>query len=194
MQVPKGGGLQKRRGMTGQVRKILWMYGAGILESEEFRMAFEQTHHSCETVASHSLGVAVVSIYICLFLYRLHMHPRLKEVTVAALGHDLGILGRYGKYRNNVECCRRHPVDSVETIRQLTGEENERVENAVRRHMWPLTPVPPKHIEGVILTAADKISACMERAGHNPGKKIAAEVETGGTMALLAHEGERAKA
>lgn len=32
----------------------------------------------------------------------------------------------------------------------------------IKKHMWPVTPVPPKSIEGFILTFADKYSASLE--------------------------------
>ena len=32
----------------------------------------------------------------------------------------------------------------------------------IKKHMWPVTPIPPKSIEGFILTFADKYSASIE--------------------------------
>ncbi len=160
--------------MSNQVRNLLYQYGNDILLSEEFQNAFGQTHHKCMTVAEHSLGVAVICLYIYVILQKLHISVQVRSLTIAALCHDLGILGRYDKYRNNFECCGRHPVDSLDIIRKMIGKDeyNDVIENSVRRHMWPLTPVPPKYQEGIILTAADKISACMERLGKSPARKL----------------------
>ena len=33
---------------------------------------------------------------------------------------------------------------------------NIRIENAIKRHMFPLTVIPPRYIEGWIITMADK--------------------------------------
>jgi hypothetical protein len=38
--------------------------------------------------------------------------------------------------------------------------------------MWPLTPLPPRYREGIILTTADKVSAVMERMGLSPARKL----------------------
>jgi hypothetical protein len=38
--------------------------------------------------------------------------------------------------------------------------------------MWPLTPVPPRYREGLILTTADKVSAVMERLGRSPARGL----------------------
>ena len=156
--------------MSRQTGNLLYKYGSDILQSEEFQKAFHQTHHKCMTVAEHSLGVALVSLRISEFLDRMHIPVKNRDLIIAALCHDLGILGRSDKYRNNVECCGRHPVDSLPIIREIVGDEeyDEIIENAVRCHMWPLTPIPPRHREGLILTAADKVSSVMERLGHSP--------------------------
>lgn len=38
--------------------------------------------------------------------------------------------------------------------------------NMILRHMWPLTPVPPKQKEGYVLLYADKFCSLAEIAGH----------------------------
>lgn len=160
--------------MARQVGNLIYKYGNDILQSEEFQKAFGQTHHKCMTVAEHSLGVAVVSLRISQFLYRLHIPVKDRTLIIAALCHDLGILGRTEKYRNNFECYGRHPLDSLPIIREIIGEEeyDEIIEDSVRRHMWPLTPIPPRHREGLILTTADKVSAVMERVGRSPARTL----------------------
>ncbi len=154
--------------MQEEIRAILFRYGGDILRSDLFRSAWDQTHHAVSTVAQHSLSVAVVSIYICLLLQRKHVRTDLRAVVVSSLCHDLGILGREKKYANEVQCCQRHPGDSVLAFRALTEEEDPLVEDAIAHHMWPLTFLPPRHREGFILTLADKISSCMERTGRPP--------------------------
>lgn len=160
--------------MSEHIKSLLYQYGNDILLSEEFQSAFRQTHHKCMTVAEHSLGVAIVCLYICLILQRMNISVRMRSLTIAALCHDLGIMGRHEKYRNDLECFGKHPEDSLEVIRNMISadEYNDVIENSVRRHMWPLTPVPPKYQEGVILTAADKISAVMERLGLSPARRL----------------------
>lgn len=160
--------------MSDHVESLLYQYGNDILQSAEFQSAFGQTHHRCMTVAEHSLGVAVICLYMCVILQRLHISVQIRSLTVAALCHDLGIMGRSEKYHSNLECYGRHPEDSLDVIRSMIDKEeyNDIIEDSVRRHMWPLTPVPPRYHEGVMLTTADKISAVMERLGWSPARKL----------------------
>jgi len=160
--------------MSDQIKSLLHQYGDDILRSEEFQSAFGQTHHKCMTVAEHSLGVAVVCLHMSAILHKMHIPVQERSLTVAALCHDLGIMGRHEKYKNDFECFGKHPEDSLEVIRNMIGEDeyDDIIENSVLRHMWPLTPVPPKYHEGVMLTAADKISAVMERLGRSPARKL----------------------
>lgn len=162
--------------MLHKIHSLLFSHGMDILLSDEFGEALVQTHHNVSTVASHTLGVAVVSLVICYLLTKLHIRTDAERMTRAALCHDLGILGRDEKYRNNVQCCMQHPKDSVEVVRKLVGEDDPVLENAVACHMWPLCLHPPKHREGVILSVADKISSCMEVAGHCPGDALIEQV------------------
>ena len=61
----------------------------------------------------------------------------------------------------------RHPgfaVTNASAITTLSTVE----ENAIRRHMWPLTPVPPRYREGWVLTLVDKHCATLESLGRIP--------------------------
>ena len=39
---------------------------------------------------------------------------------------------------------------------------NDHQKDAILKHMFPLYPIPPKHIEGWLITIADKIIATQE--------------------------------
>ena len=56
-----------------------------------------------------------------------------------------------------------------EEIDQLKSKEKELVEQLSKReqeiiekHMWPLTPRPPRYAETYLVGLADKIAACLE--------------------------------
>lgn len=55
----------------------------------------------------------------------------------------------------------RHPGFAVKNAEKLCNL-NEKEENIIRRHMWPLTPTPPKYKEGFILSIMDKYCAANE--------------------------------
>ena len=145
-------------------KEIVYQYGAGILLSEEFIRGYDQIHHHVTTVAEHSLHVAVISVMICLILGKLHIHTKERQMVEGALCHDIGILDRYDKYDSNRECYRKHPDDSAEIAKTLVDNYDATVDNIIRRHMWPATPIPPKCREGFIITLADKIASIREVA------------------------------
>ncbi len=138
-------------------------YGQLILGTEYFETAMGQTHHGVTTVGDHSLHVAYYSLLICALLVKLGISISERELVRASLCHDLGILGRYDKYRNNRECCRRHPIDSGEVARDILPDLSEKERDAITHHMWPLNLHRPHSKEGWIITVADKMAATNER-------------------------------
>lgn len=148
---------------VGNVREILLTYGTDIMKSDEFQEAFYQTHHVVTNVAVHSINVTIVSIVIALLLLKVGVRVNMRDLVRAALCHDLGIMGRNEKYRNNRECCRQHPVDSVEVAKKILNDYDEKTLNCIETHMWPVRPGRPKYTEGYIITVADKYAAVMER-------------------------------
>ena len=146
------------------LRNALLYYGIDIMETSEFQRAFLQEHHFTTTVAEHSINVAVISLMICAVLNKLHVKFSTEAVVQAALCHDLGIIGREDKFRNDFECCFQHPLDSVEVTRELLPDCDEKTLKAIETHMWPVRPGCPKSVEGFIITTADKYAAIMECA------------------------------
>ncbi len=151
--------------MDKQTRDIIVKYGHAIISSEIFSRGFSQIHHLNTTVGDHTLGVAAEAVRHCIrrgFL----KEAFLKNVVAACLCHDLGIIGRKDKFKNNYQCLRKHPIDSVRIYKELTDEGNEAVIDSIRHHMFPLKPHFPRHKEGWILVLADKKAAYRERLGH----------------------------
>jgi uncharacterized protein len=170
-----------------RIKDTIVKYGWKILQSKEFDATFRQTHHLNRTVGDHTLGVAAEAVKLC--MKRAMTDERtLKNVVVSSLCHDLGIMGRNEKYRNNAQCLVRHPLDSIEIYIRITGEQDERVIDAIKHHMFPLKPGAPRHREGWILTLADKIAASKEKTG----RAMLSAGDTGEIMerAGVMHEGK----
>ena len=154
---------EKRENRRDRIKDDLMLYGNDVLKSEEMKQAFQQTHHQWSTVGEHTFRVAFSSVMICYALRKLNIKVSIPAVVVGALCHDLGILGRTGKFRNNRECCRQHPLDSVEAAKRICPDLDEKTEQIISRHMFPLTPKPPMNREGVIVTIADKYCSVKDR-------------------------------
>ncbi len=150
--------------MDEQIINIILKYGSEIISSAQFRQTFDQTHHLNTTVGDHTLGVAYEAVKLCL-VRGWTDESSLKNVVIASLCHDLGIIGRKEKYRNDAECYVKHPGDSVPIYMSVTGEKNDRVIDSIEKHMFPVKPGLPRYREGWILTLADKISSVKEKLG-----------------------------
>lgn len=154
---------EKRENRKDRIKDDLMLYGNEVLQSEEMKKAFEQTHHQWSTVGEHTLRVAFSSVMICYALRKLNIKVSIPAVVVGALCHDLGILGRSEKFSSAKECSREHPKDSVEVARGIVGEMPEKTEDIIERHMWPAGESEvPNSIEGVVVSVADKYSAVKD--------------------------------
>lgn len=154
---------EKRENRKDRIKDDLMLYGNEVLQSEEMKKAFEQTHHQWSTVGEHTLRVAFSSVMICYALRKLNIKVSIPAVVVGALCHDLGILGRSEKFSSAKECSREHPKDSVEVARGIVGEMPEKTEDIIERHMWPAgESEAPNSIEGVVVSVADKYSAVKD--------------------------------
>lgn len=141
--------------------------------NREGRFASEKTflHHRKITVYDHSVHVAEVSLKIADFL----------SVTVdedslirGALLHDYFLYHRNESVKTYVLHGYRHPMMAAENAKKDYGI-NDIEENIIRRHMFPLTPIPPKYREAWIVCIADKYCAALEylparlTRNHQPG-------------------------
>ena len=154
---------EKREDRKERIKKDLMLYGEDVLQSEEMKQAFGQTHHQWSTVGEHTFRVAFSSVMICYALRKLNIRVSIPAVVIGALCHDLGILGRSEKYSSKKECYTEHPKDSVAVARELVDELPEKTEDIIERHMWPLgESEAPNSIEGMVVSVADKYSSVKD--------------------------------
>ena len=138
-------------------------YGGDVLHSGIMQEAFEQTHHRHSTVGIHTLRVTRASIRIGHVLEKLHIPVDIPAVITGSLCHDLGIIGRNGKYASNRECFRKHASDSVTVAKELLDDLSEKTEAIIERHMWPMNrSEAPNYIEGFIVSTADKYGSVVD--------------------------------
>ncbi len=153
----------KRENRKKRIQKDINRYGKNILESDEMKAAYDQTHHQWATVGEHTLRVTATSVLICYALKKLNIKANVPAVVVGALCHDLGILGRDKKYSSSKECSKGHPVESVKVAKELVPDLSEQSADIIERHMWPAGESKvPNSIEGVVVSIADKYSAVKD--------------------------------
>ncbi|MCR5558140.1 MAG: HD domain-containing protein [Butyrivibrio sp.] len=137
-------------------------YGKDILDSKEFLQGVRQIHHLRTLVAAHSLRTAKIALKICDRLERCGLKVDERRAVRAALLHDLGMLGRSQRYKNNFECGYRHPINSVATARKIWPDIDPKSINAIKSHMWPLSLSVPSSKEAFIVCFADKMASIAD--------------------------------
>ena len=153
---------EKRENRKERIRNDIELYGGDVLQSEEMKQAYEQTHHMWSTIGEHTLRVAMSSVMICYALKKLHIKVSVPAVVIGSLCHDLGMLGRE-KYSSVGESNRAHPRESVSVARDLVGELPEEIEEIIEQHMWPLgESKAPDTIESAVVSVADKYTAVKD--------------------------------
>lgn len=87
-----------------------------------------------------------------------------ESASKAAVMHDLvyydwrdGETGKWHKFHGY-----KHPNYACLNAKELYPSLTSKQENIIRRHMWPLTIIPPKYREGMVVTFADKYCATRE--------------------------------
>ena len=77
-----------------KIKDQVFDLGEDVLNTPEFREAFEKTHHHKSNIAQHSIRVACVSLAIAIALKKIGADMDRKMLVQAALSHDMGMLKR----------------------------------------------------------------------------------------------------
>ena len=116
---------EKRENRKERIKADIELYGREVLESEEMKQAYDQTHHLWSTVAEHTLRVTASSVLICYVLRKLHINVNIPAVVIAALCHDLGMLDRSEKFSSDKEARRDHAEESVKVAHEILDDMPE---------------------------------------------------------------------
>ena len=154
---------EKRDDRKERIKADIELYGHEVLESEEMKQAYDQTHHIWSTVAEHTLRVTATSVLICYVLRKLHIKVNIPAVVIGALCHDLGMLDRGEKFSSDKEARRDHAEESVKVAREIVDDMPEIAEEIIETHMWPMGKSDaPSTVEGVVVSVADKYTAVKD--------------------------------
>ena len=130
-------------------------YVKKILNHPEFKKRRTYHHHENRSVYVHSLMVSWKSYNVAKVF-----HLNKKNLAIAGLLHDF-----YDKdWQLNKEKKPFfhshgfvHPKEALKNSRNYFPElMNRKIEDSILRHMFPLTFIPPRYIEGWIITLVDK--------------------------------------
>ena len=143
-----------------KIQKELNRYAWDILHSENFDSSKNNMQHGSISVKEHSIQVARYSVA---FSELLGVEHSRRDLVRGALLHDYFLYDWHVPDEENP-----HPLHGFyhpgRALRNALEEYSltERERDIIRKHMWPLTLVPPGCREAWIVTAADKWCSLME--------------------------------
>lgn len=146
----------RQKNLHNQIRKA----ADDILESGNFDRTKTFIQHGNVTVNHHSMNVARYSIAIS---EKLHIPCKKRELIRGALLHDYFLYDWHHQDKKNPH--RLHGFFHPGVALKNASKEYEltpREKDIIKKHMWPLTVVPPMCREAWIVTAADKWCSLME--------------------------------
>ena len=154
----------------------IYKTGAALIDSDFFQSSKNQIHHGRTTLYDHVIDVARVAVRLCNECSLRQKKVDRRSVILAALCHDLGMIGRDEKYANNSEACRIHPIESARLAKEYFPDISETALSAIRKHMWPLVPTMPTTREEWLVIRADKkasiddyVPGCFIKAFYKKG-------------------------
>lgn len=127
-----------------------------ILEHDEFQKRKDYQHHGKITVYDHSLNVSYLA-------YKISKKIKIidsESVAIGGLLHDF----YYEPWQTRTDkqpLLKKHGfVHANEALQNsrthFPNYMNERIENIIERHMFPLNKIPPKYKEGWLIVLVDK--------------------------------------
>lgn len=116
------------------------------------RQLAQFTQHGSTSCLLHSVAVAYFSVRLARFL---HLHVREREMIRGALLHDYFLYDWHIKDPKRPAHATHHPLAALKNAeRDFTLTDVEK--DVICKHMFPVTPKPPRCREGWMVTLADK--------------------------------------
>ncbi len=142
---------------------------ADLLALKEVQELKQYRHHIVTTRFQHSLNVAYYNYLLCR-LFRLDA----RSAARAGMLHDLYFYDTKAFTRSShaMRHSHYHPMVALDNAQQILPI-NEREQDMIIKHMWPVTLQMPKYAETYILTFVDKYCALIEFVLSQPARFFA---------------------
>lgn len=127
-----------------------------LLNTAELQYLKNNIQHSDINALDHVRSVSYIAYKICKYSGLNH-----RAAARAGLLHDLVYYDWHDPDPAHRLHGYRHPGFALKNAKALT-ELSKLEENIIIRHMWPLTPTPPRYKEAWVVTIVDKYCAAKE--------------------------------
>lgn len=146
-------------------RETIKNYAKDILESPNFIASDRNKQHGVVSVKTHSEQVALTALRLA---NKLPFHFEEKDLVRGALLHDYFLYDWHNKKVDLLSILQfykmhgfTHPTTALANASKEFHLSN-REKDIIKKHMWPLTVVPPMCREAWVVTAADKYCSLLE--------------------------------
>ena len=148
--------------MNMTINETIRSFGSDILNSENFKRSDENIQHGTVSVMRHSIRVTRMSLVIN---RSLKLGCDEKALVRGALLHDYFLYDwhNWQDERNTHAPLHGfyHPGIALKNaLREFPLDEKE--QDVIKKHMWPLTVIPPACKEAWVVTLADKYVSAKE--------------------------------
>lgn len=152
--------LRKKYEKKREFYRLLREHAGDIIKSDNFQSTRNYIQHGSIPVHRHCIDVARQSIAISQLL---GIPCSERELIRGALLHDYFLYDWHDRSRENYQVLHGfyHPGIALKNASReykLTLREKD----IIKKHMWPLTVVPPRCREAWIVTTADKYCSLLE--------------------------------
>lgn len=139
-------------------QQLYYQFVEDLLSLEEVQELRQFRHHVMTTRFQHCLNVSYYNYKLCSLL-RLDA----RSAARAGLLHDLYFYETkaYTCSKPALKHSRYHPMAALDNARHLVTV-NEREQDMICNHMWPVTLNRPRYAETYIITLVDKYCAVLE--------------------------------
>ena len=138
---------------------LIWKILNEIRESSRFKNSKQFIQHGKTSVYMHSVSVAYMSCYIA---EKYNLSVDYYSLITGALLHDYFLYDWHDKEDGHKRPHGFYHPSAALANAERDFEINIRTKNIIKRHMFPLTPIPPVCLEGWVVCIADKICSTKE--------------------------------
>lgn len=152
-----------------EILKVIKKEGYDILESPQFMECASHMQHGTVSVKNHCINVAVHSVKLS---KKLGVKCNQRALIRGALLHDYFL---YDWHSRKIKTLKElhgfcHPTTALENASR-EYELSLIEEDIIKKHMWPMTVVPPLCREAWLVTLADKYCSTLETLHIHRGKR-----------------------
>lgn len=127
-----------------------------ILENNEFKKRKEYAHHGSISVYEHSLKVSILAYK----LSKKNKNLDSRSIAIGALLHDF-YYEPWQVKKTKTKFMKKHAfIHATQALenskKNFPNYIDDKVEDIIKKHMFPLNITPPKYIESWIVTMIDK--------------------------------------